>query len=239
MKTASKPKSLGMSKHPLYATWRSMVSRCHNPKNPHYKNYGALGVTVCSEWKNSIKEFVDWAENNGYKKGLFLDKDVKSTGVKTYSPDTCKFVTRTVNNKVTRIIRSTNTSGYRGVHFDKNTSLWVAGIRIKSKTKYLGSYKTALEAAKVYDYFIIKNEFSNTANGVLEKDEVAEPVFPAIRKDSSSGFTGVSKLKSKKEKWRAYVNLNKKHIAIGTFDAAEEAFAAREDYLKSKRLQEA
>lgn len=80
---------------------------------------------------------------------------------------------------------------------------------------------------------------TNTANGVLEKDEVAEPVFPAIRKDSSSGFTGVSKLKSKKEKWRAYVNLNKKHIAIGTFDAAEEAFAAREDYLKSKRLQEA
>jgi hypothetical protein len=35
----------------LYWVWGAMVQRCHNPKNRHYRNYGARGITVSPEWR--------------------------------------------------------------------------------------------------------------------------------------------------------------------------------------------
>lgn len=40
----------GVSKHPLYSTWRLMIDRCTNPKNDSYSNYGGRGVKVCERW---------------------------------------------------------------------------------------------------------------------------------------------------------------------------------------------
>lgn len=45
--------------HPLYNTWYSMVRRCHNPKRPEFKKYGAKGVSVCERWRHSAKAFVE------------------------------------------------------------------------------------------------------------------------------------------------------------------------------------
>lgn len=47
-----------MSKHPLYNTWRSMIARCHNPKNPSFQNYGARSITVCERWRASFADFL-------------------------------------------------------------------------------------------------------------------------------------------------------------------------------------
>ncbi len=33
-----------------YDRWRSMISRCYNPKIKPYKNYGGRGITVCGRW---------------------------------------------------------------------------------------------------------------------------------------------------------------------------------------------
>lgn len=40
------------------STWYSMLERCYNPKSSSYKYYGAKGVRVCRQWKNSFQQFL-------------------------------------------------------------------------------------------------------------------------------------------------------------------------------------
>lgn len=47
----------------LHTVWRRMNDRCYNENHSTYKNYGALGATVCDEW-GSYKGFKGWAEAN-------------------------------------------------------------------------------------------------------------------------------------------------------------------------------
>jgi hypothetical protein len=46
-----------------------------------------------------------------------------------------------------------NTSGYKGVSYDKRNGKYVAAIYFKSERIYLGSYLTAKEAAEMYDLY--------------------------------------------------------------------------------------
>lgn len=41
----------GMSKHPIYITWRSMLGRCYNTTNGSYRYYGKKGIMVCDRWE--------------------------------------------------------------------------------------------------------------------------------------------------------------------------------------------
>jgi len=59
-------------------------------------------------------------------------------------------------------------SEFLGVCFDKKAKKWRAYFRSKEynngKLKHLGSFKTAIEAARFRDDFIIKNGFSHRLN---------------------------------------------------------------------------
>lgn len=37
--------------------WYGMLSRCHNPSNAGYRNYGGRGIAVCAEWRHSFDAF--------------------------------------------------------------------------------------------------------------------------------------------------------------------------------------
>lgn len=91
----------GVSKHPLSDVYRNMISRCNNPKSKYYQNYGGRGVKVCDEWMNSYYVFYLWCMENGWQKGLQLDKDIKARKMglpsNLYSPERCSFVTRKEN----------------------------------------------------------------------------------------------------------------------------------------------
>ncbi len=80
----------------LYEVWKGMKARCRDKNHASYRNYGGKGVTVCDEWRSDFKSFYKWAMENGYKKGLQIDKDIKGNGL-LYSPEMCCFVTRTDN----------------------------------------------------------------------------------------------------------------------------------------------
>lgn len=81
----------GYGAAPLRNVWREMNARCYNPEAIGYKWYGARGITVCPEWRNSLESFVAWAETNGYQKGLTLDRIDNDA---EYSPANCRWVTR-------------------------------------------------------------------------------------------------------------------------------------------------
>lgn len=43
---------------PEYIAWNNCRSRCYDPKNTHYKDYGGRGIKVCPEWRNSFSRFL-------------------------------------------------------------------------------------------------------------------------------------------------------------------------------------
>ena len=55
-----------------------------------------------------------------------------------------------------------NTSGFKGVRFEKDRGLWLARIKVNQVTKNLGRYKNKIDAAKAYNAAAIKyfGEFS-------------------------------------------------------------------------------
>ena len=87
--------------HPCYKAWRGILNRCYNPKSPEYKWYGAIGVTICDEWRNNPETFCNWALSHGWFKGAHIDKDIlceqKGIHPHIYSPETCQWVTAKVN----------------------------------------------------------------------------------------------------------------------------------------------
>lgn len=50
-------------KHPLYNTWRGVLSRCEDPGDPDYPSYGGRGITVYPKW-HDLAAFIAWIEQN-------------------------------------------------------------------------------------------------------------------------------------------------------------------------------
>lgn len=93
----------GYSHEPLYALWWNMKRRCNDDSADSFKNYGARGIKVCSEW-NDYSEFYKWAKSNGYEPGLTIDR-IDSN--KDYCPDNCRWVdwkTQERNRRNNRLI---------------------------------------------------------------------------------------------------------------------------------------
>lgn len=109
----------------LYNSWRAMRERCSNPNANNYNLYGGRGISVCEEW-NDFSCFRSWAEENGYKPGLSIDR-INPDG--NYEPDNCRWLSSfgQCNNK-----RNNRLITMDGI--TKTLSEWAYEVGIKSNT---------------------------------------------------------------------------------------------------------
>lgn len=83
------PKKHGMATTPTYLSYRSMLTRCLNPKHKNYLRYGGIGITVCQAWLDSFETF--YADMGVRPKGMTLDR---KDGTKGYYKDNCRWATK-------------------------------------------------------------------------------------------------------------------------------------------------
>jgi len=111
----------------LYNVWASMKGRCYTPSNTSYNRYGALGIKVCDEWKESYEVFKEWALKNGYQEGLTSIDRIDGKG--DYTPSNCRWVANAIqaNNKKNNMLLT-----HKGV--TKTLSEWAREYGIKPST---------------------------------------------------------------------------------------------------------
>lgn len=131
----------GMSETRDYKNWRGIIDRCCNSNYHAFKYYGGRGITVCDEWKNSFLAFYRDMGTRPSKEHS-IDRIDNNKG---YSKENCRWATKTEQSRNTRINKN-NTSGFRGVSWDKSRKKWMVTISIECKTKSIGRFKTKEEA---------------------------------------------------------------------------------------------
>ena len=86
----------------------SMYCRCYYPTTNGYERYGGRGIIMCDEWINNPQSFYHWAINNGYKKGLTIDR-INVNG--NYEPSNCRWITKEVQDNNRRNNRKITYNG--------------------------------------------------------------------------------------------------------------------------------
>jgi hypothetical protein len=83
-----------------------MISRCHNNKNPFYKDYGGRGIIVCEEWRHNVEKFINHIISLGWHKqcGLSIDRINNNEGYKPGNIRLATPVTQGRNNRRNFII---------------------------------------------------------------------------------------------------------------------------------------
>lgn len=65
----------------------NMIARCHNPKNKRFKDYGAIGIEVCNEWRQDFKRFIE--DMGKCPDGFQIDRIDNAKG---YFKENCRWV---------------------------------------------------------------------------------------------------------------------------------------------------
>lgn len=72
----------------------NMMARCHNPQNKRYKDYGAIGIVVCEEWRNNFKKF--YKDMGPCPDGYQIDRIDNTKG---YYKENCRWISPKENMK--------------------------------------------------------------------------------------------------------------------------------------------
>lgn len=156
-----------------YQVWDCMLNRCYDKKH-HIKHPSYANCSVCEEWLR-FSNFKMWFDAN-YIDGCYLDKDILVKGNKVYSPQTCCFVPREINNVIENA-RSRRGNTPMGV-FERN-GRYLSYVRVNGKRIYLGTFDTieqAFEIMKERKEMYIKD----LARKYYNNGKIAKNVYEAL-----------------------------------------------------------
>lgn len=147
-------------KHRLYRIFNEMMART-GEYNSGDKYYLSKDIKICDEWLEDRTKFFDWALANGYEDHLTIDRENNDLG---YSPNNCRWVTKFIQQRNTRLIQSNNTSGYRGVSLTQDKTSYRARLTAFNKEVHIISNKSPKVCAYHYDKYVIDNSLEHTRN---------------------------------------------------------------------------
>jgi hypothetical protein len=155
-----------------YSSWVGMKSRCLNPKQPNYVDYGGRGITVCS----GLMAYQDFHAVMGDRpEGMSIDRIDNDGGYCCGNCAECKelgraknvqWATRSWQNKNKRR-RGATQSRFPGVWHEGNR--WRCGV---SPLK-LSSHLTEEEAAYALDRYVTEMGIDWPLSGVTEAEVAA------------------------------------------------------------------
>jgi hypothetical protein len=134
---------------PFYTRWQTMIQRCYSEKYQN-KKPAYIGCSVCNEWL-TFSVFRAWMIKQNWRNKQ-IDKDLKYTGNKIYSPGTCIFVTSQINN-ITVDSKGRRGKYPIGVNLHSGGNRFSALCSVNGKQKTLGYFKTPEAASEVYKAF--------------------------------------------------------------------------------------
>jgi hypothetical protein len=115
-----------MRSKPERSVWRGMKSRCFNPNEKSYKNYGGRGVTVCERWEDFNNFYEDMGPRPSDKHSIDrIDNDGD------YCLENCRWATRVEQN---RNCRSNRLWVYQGKK--QTISMWAEDTGLSYDTLY-------------------------------------------------------------------------------------------------------
>lgn len=120
----------GMSRTRIYKSWDAMKSRCDNPNDKDFPNYGGRGISYDQAWSVFVNFYSDMRE--GYEDTLTLDrKDVNGN----YSKDNCRWTSMEIqnNNKSSHPILECNGKKKKLMEWAEELGLSPALIRSRLK----------------------------------------------------------------------------------------------------------
>jgi len=162
MKSQDKRFKHGQCGTKLHNKWRKIKERCYSKNSISYKYYGEIGI----ELSNIFLDFITFKNYvmllpNAMTDGYSIDR-VENSG--NYEPMNLRWASKSTQAQNTRVLRSNNTSGYRGVSSRKNGTKFIVRISVDNEIKYLGYFSDIVEAAKTYDKYVTDNNLDHIKN---------------------------------------------------------------------------
>lgn len=139
----------GMSDRRLKAVRQCMLRRCYDPECREYRYYGARGITVCDEWRESLESFYRWARSSGYERGLTLDREDTDGN---YCSENCRWVSMLVQSRNRRCVEK-----FEG----KCQTEWAEVLGISVSTFYNMKRKRRFTIEQTVNYYRGKKHGNN------------------------------------------------------------------------------
>lgn len=176
------------------ASWIAAKRRCYDKNSEAYKDYGARGIKMSGEWKNSFEAF--YRDMGDRPKKHTLDRIDRDKG---YTKDNCRWASHTMQN-VNKSYKKSKT-GFLNIHEDSNG--YIVHISRENHRRLRHRINTIDEAIKIRDCWIKEYEenrqkwIEDTLNNSYSyREEKAHPLpstsYKYIRKRNNKYIVVVS-----------------------------------------------